>query len=386
MLLEDGSEAPVVGPQEVAVVSTTATNCQKWQKPAFRTTATNSHGCEKPPFFDPFPEVICDWLSGVHYLRHQVEPRNSGRVMKISAEGEIEWESQSWETVHCASSDTSLRVKCDGVKLWFSGNVGRFQESDNRCGLTVTQCVDKWRRVLDRMGFPVSEFGTVFRVMPDAGAIATRAWLDNDVAWRGTRLSRVDLAGNFWTSDYPMLCHALSVRKIGQASPILGRYGPTWGYGKRSGWWKAKVYDKDAEQSGKRRTSAGATTARFEVQLGGEWLRRNGCDTGESWAIGNGGVEMGQVIWGRFAEQGFRDTMCASSWAEGMPARLIGYAATWREGKDLRSVVPERTYYRVRRELLAYGIDVSLPCNVVALTRPAQEVAVQWLPALRRTG
>ena len=369
MIPKSSGKQAASGLQQVAVVSTTATKSHLWD---FSSS------------FGSLPEVICDWLSGVHYLRQPIEPRNSGRVLKITPDGEVEWENQSWETIHCSSSDTSLRVKCDGHRIWFAGNIGRFQESDNLRGLTVAECLDKWKSVLRRMGLPVDEFGTRFRVMPDAGSIATRAWLENDVAWRGTTLTRVDLAGNFSTSDFPMLCQSMTVRKIGQAIPIQGKYGPTWGYGaKRGGWWKAKIYDKTAELQGKRRVSSGATVGRFEVELGREYLKREGLDSCEAWVNGEGVDDMGQVMWGRFAQQAFRAGAEASSFAD-IPQALQLYAYLWKDGKDVRSMTSRTTYFRVRKQLLAFGIDVGVPCNVVALTRPVQQVTVEWLPALRR--
>ena len=347
------------------------------------TTATNSILLEKLPFFTPFPQVMCDWISGVHVLRHEVEPRESGRVLKIDRDGVVEWETQSWETIRCPSSDTSLRFKCDGLKIWFSGNPGRFQQADNVLGHTLPQCLEILKRVMLALGLPAEDFGSRFRVMPGPGAIATRGWLDNDVSWRGTTLTRVDLAGNFACSDFPMVCAAMSVRKIGQALPIQGKYGPTWGYGaKRGNWIKAKVYDKDAEQSGKRRTSPGATRARFEVELGSEWLRRNGLDSCESWMTDEGVDDMGQVVWGRFAEQAFRGGAEAASFAD-IPQALRLYAYAWKDGQDVRTMTKQANYYRVRKALLEFGIDVGVPCNVVALTRQVQQVEIEWLPALR---
>lgn len=48
----------------------------------------------------------------------------------------------------------------------------------------------------------------------------------------------------------------------------------------------------------------------------------------------------------------------------------------WRSGHDLRSRLPKNTYYRHRRELLVYNIDINLPCdrsehasNVIVLKR-----------------
>ena len=54
-----------------------------------------------------------------------------------------------------------------------------------------------------------------------------------------------------------------------------------------------------------------------------------------------------------------------------LPPRLIGAVKCWESGQDLRTVYPRATYYRYRRELIAFGIDVSVPpktsTNVVPL-------------------
>lgn len=59
---------------------------------------------------------------------------------------------------------------------------------------------------------------------------------------------------------------------------------------------------------------------------------------------------------------------------EGLPARLLGVHQLWAEGHDLRTLYPKNTFYRHRRALLAYGIDIAVkqertaePTNVVPL-------------------
>lgn len=314
-----------------------------------------------------FLTPACDWLSIRHEypMEREVEARNGGRVMKISPDGEIEWESASWESIRCPSSDTSIRVKCDGRRLYASANIGRFQRTDNVQGFTVLQCVEKWSEVLGNLGFDLHGFGSRFRTGTPA-------------EW-GTYLTRVDLAGNFWTSNYGALSQGVMVRRIGQKLPQLGKYGPMWGYdAKRGNWMRAKLYDKDAEQAGKRRSDGGATTARFEVQLGSEFLKRDGLDAVAGWT---GDADMGSVIYGRFAEQVFREAVSVQQWAE-LPVRLQHWATCWREGRDIRSDVSLATYYRVRKQLMEYGIDIGTPCNVLALTRHVQVVEVSPLPNL----
>lgn len=323
--------------------------------------------------------VCCDWMSFVHEYQTPVEPRESGRVLCLSADGEINWESISWEQIKSPSSDTSLRVKCDGKYLRGTANIGRFGHDSNVEGLTVIQCVEKWATVLRRLGFDVTGFGSRWSRRVAGNVVNPQVWAAGGMCDVGTTLTRIDLAGNFHVSDYAALCHAMSVRRVGRRLPFQGKYGPTWGYdAKRSNWWKAKLYDKTAEQQGKRRSDGGATLARFEVQLGSEYLKREGLDK----VIGWKGSEMGQVIYGRFAEEAFRDQVEVIRWEE-IPSRLRSYAVLWRDGVDVRTVLSRSQFFKVAAALRLYGLDVSVPCNVMALTHHVRVVEVRSVSALR---
>lgn len=394
---------------KVAVVSTTATKSTGrdflMKKAAILPVEVGSPALS----FEP---VCCDWLSFVHEYQTPVEPRESGRVLCLSADGEITWESISWEQIRNPSSDTSIRVKCDGRYLRGTGNIGRFGHCGNVEGLTVLQCVEKWARVLRELGFDTTGFGSRSARKPpvatvdawEAGATIHRItavpWVDRDhnvqpveatplprgEAWAaggaldcGTTLTRVDLAGNFRVSDYAALCHSMSVRKIGRRLPASGKYGPTWGYdGKRGNWWKAKLYDKTAEQEGKRRSDGGATLARFEVQLGGEYLKRERLDRVLAWK----GKDMGNVVYGRFASDVFRDSVAVDKWDD-IPHRYRVWAYVWRDGGDLRQEMSRSQYFKVKKILSGFGLDVDVPCNVLALTRPVRVVQVESVTALR---
>lgn len=314
---------------------------------------------------DASPGVCCDWLTLVHTYPEGVPMRESGRVLKLDSDGVLEWQTQCWDSIRCESSDTSIRARCDGRTLRVTGNIGRYGRPDNIRGYSVAQCAERAAVLLDACGFELQGFGV-------AGA-------RSPFGRSGTVITRLDLAGNYEVSDYPGLCHAMSVRKLGRLLPIMGRYGPTWGYGaKRGGWVRAKLYDKTAEQAGRRVVSSGATLARFEVQLGAEFLRRAGLDTIEAWGTGDA---MAKVIYGRFAQQVFRDSASVESWAD-LPRHLRTYAILWRDGVDLRSLVSKATYYRVAGKLGALGFDITTPCNVQALSRVVRNVEVRQVTAL----
>jgi hypothetical protein len=70
-------------------------------------------------------------------------------------------------------------------------------------------------------------------------------------------------------------------------------------------------------------------------------------------------------------------------WGEEMPFKLRLLAGAWKDGNDLRLALGKSQFYARRKELLAFGIDIGLPCNVQALKPTVQSVQVEFLPALR---
>lgn len=338
--------------------STTATNSQNWEK----------HHQDTQRFDG---EVMCDWLSFRHDfdIANQTSAIDSGRTLKISQDGEIEWEKTDFTQIRCPSSDTSIRLKCDGAHLWFQGNIGRFQQQDNIQGLTVLQCFEKAAEIIKHLHpeLDLRMLGTINR--------------RGTAAEYGTYLTRIDLTSNFHTDSYSNLAQQLATRRIGQKLPRLGKYGPTWGYdSKRGQFWKAKLYDKQAEQDGKRTPYTNETLARFEIQLGATYLRKYELNLLQNW--GND-MDTENIIYGKFANQVFREQATIDTWSE-MPSLIRQHAILWRDGTDPRSYLSKSSYYRVRSALLEYGLDISSPCNIMTLTQRIKTVTLTHAPTLRK--
>lgn len=327
------------------------------------------------PDLPEFDSVICDWLTITHPLRSHHPIVSGGMIMKINRDKSVEWSSECWETFECPSSETSLRIKCDGVTVRMTGNIGRFGEKDNLTGLSVCQCIEKWRAILmdylPKVDWMIEFFGVdTHQLDADTGELVPS----------GTRITRCDLAANFYTDNYSALSQMLMTRRMGQLIPRSGKYGPIWGYdSKRSNWLRAKVYDKLCELSGRRTPAAGETTARFEVQLGSEILKRQELHKIEKWKK----IDMEKIIYGTFSNQVFREQVTAENWLD-IPPRIRQYAALWRDGISLRNQCKsDATFYRVRKQLLEYGLDCSQPCNVMTLVRRIETVKVIPLQARR---
>ena len=149
-------------------------------------------------------EVFCDWLSFRHDFSFDNEqlPIAAGRTLKITADGLKEWEKEDFSKIVCASSDTSVRIKCDGKHLWFQGNIGRFTEQDNLNGLTVKQCFQKAVLLINRI-YPKIDTGQFGQAQYDG--------FDDH---RGTVLTRIDLTSNFYTDSYHQLATYYASRKL----------------------------------------------------------------------------------------------------------------------------------------------------------------------------
>lgn len=335
------------------------------------TTASKSH---KRDFYTPFDgEVICDWLSFRHDfdIGKPTESIQSGKTMKLNKDGSVEWESQDFEQIKCKSSDTSIRVKCDGRHLWFQGNIGRFQEKDNIQGHNVMQCFEKASTLLRRL-YPQLDLRLL-------GSIQR----EGTISQYGTTLTRIDLASNFQTDSYLQLSQLFAQRKINRKIPRIGKYGPTWGYdAKRAQFWKAKLYDKLAENLGKHTPHTHETLARFEVQLGSEYLRQNKLNHLIKWV---NDMKTENVIYGKFANQLLVEPATIQDFYS-FPNKLRQHAIMWRDGIDPKSYLSKAQYYKVRAQLLESGLDISSPCNVMTLTQRVKTITIHQMPTLRRYG
>jgi hypothetical protein len=316
------------------------------------TTASNSDSSEKYHFQG---DVICDWLSFKHNFSpiEKIAPIESGKTLKLNIDGEIEWETNDYENIKCASSDTNVRIKFDGHTLKFSGNIGRFQNNNNIQGHPVKYCIDKAISLIYQH-FPRFENTSLGKSIYVNGKP------------EGFAITRIDLASNFITNSYSQIATLFASRKINRKLPIMGKYGPTWGYdAKRSQYWKAKLYDKQAEQDGKHSPYTNETLARFEIQLGSEYLRQNNLTNIKHWDTD---MKNENIIYGKFANQLLKQQATVETWSD-MPLRLRHHAIMYRDGIDPKSYLKQSQYYNIKSKLLEYGLDISRPCNVMNLVQ-----------------
>lgn len=322
--------------------------------------------------------VFCDWLS-----MYQIHPQgglpviNSGRVVAVDADGSVEWTTCK-KMEHVGSFDTRLRFMCDGTRVIFEGNIGRYGRSDNVFGYSVLDCVGLASDFLEGFGLP--RFSQIENNLP-----ASRS---DSYIKTGAVITRVDLTQNYLTGS-PENASRLVHYMAGQqghgregrnaVAKAYGNTGVTWGEGSKH--WYAKLYLKFLEMEKHAHPMVldwcrQVGLARHEVSLKSRYLLRHGLQDLRSWIVKEG-EKMENVIYGRFGEIFNRNTVQRSS-LDDMPDKLRRVVLDWMSGNDIWHGSESRwTKNRLRNALLPYGYDIKTPCDVSRLNLRVEVITMQ---------
>ncbi len=321
-------------------------------------------------------------------LQHDA-PLNSGHVVSIQPTGEIEWLTQKRLQVegshdarlsvrtatHTADRCTHVEIKGNPVKFFQGHNLWG---TDDLAGLAVATCY----AVADLLKLSVH---------PSDAA----AWAAGDI-----RLTCVDATESFHLNSRAEVLAFL--RSAEQTAHLAHRgrgqltKGSTLYFGQHSRRWSLKLYAKgpEIERKGHEQriildlphAKAWADrTLRAELRLHSMELRRLGLDLVSAW-IPVDGVPSGatpELLRDRFEGMTMTTTakLPADVFETFRPALRLALQS-WESGADLRAVLPARTFYKYRKELLPHGIDIAtkMPVevsNVVPLYKVLEAKPVQ---------
>lgn len=326
--------------------------------------------------------VFCDWISIYQVHMAGVPLVNSGHVFSVDQDGVVEWDLAK-KLKHRGSHETSIHIRSDGFKVSIDGNIGRFNRPDNLFGYTVSQCIQLCNALLAEYGLPpFTDAAPMLYVMRTNEA-------DVRETPTGAIITRVDLTKN-WATGSPGNCEQfirhLQGFKSGRQEPKAYKTtGVAWGEGSK--YWYAKVYDKAGEyyrQHGKKAKAFDPQLfdymsqngiARHEISLKSRYLTDHHLRRITTW-----GKDMNtesrvyalfnDVIGGEAHVDEFLE----------IPGRAGELAVAWRDGADLKKRLAQNTYYRYRRELLKYGIDIAVPSNVTRLRQRVEVIALAPAP------
>jgi II/X family phage/plasmid replication protein len=302
---------------------------------------------------------------------------NGGRVLTLDPSGEVEYMSDRW---HVAEGSHSSKLVLKGIypasgERFLGWTVGVLQISGNPAkwlqGHNLFGCSDM--RVL------------VFRVMEKLCDVLDLPATNYDrLLWsRGVfYLSRVDV-----TRMYDVGSPERVLDWLASASQVVhsryqaagNEHGTTLYVGKHSRRVSLKIYDKLAELKVRghglpdtlpadwyyRLFDWASGKLRVEATFRSMWLKDHGRFLGMAWP-----PEWAErLLDERIGGLEMSDTMRLSDEYIGkLPGKLALIYEAWRNGRDIRSIYTDRHYYRLRAQLLPYGIDIAhvRPREVVA--------------------
>ncbi len=299
--------------------------------------------------------TMIDWVTIV------VPCRNSGMVdggvvMALTPSGQVEWSTIRRLGV-VGSHDSSVQVRSvDREHLEVSGNLGKWLQGHNLLGSPDMPrlCWVGLRSLVQAL-----------QLSPTIGDY--EAWAAGNL-----RVRRVDVTRMFDLGTQERVAEWLAAAgRVARTRHQRGNmHGSTIYIGQRSRRKALKFYDKHTEmrQQGHRlpgslplevRRQALAWAAgklRVELVLRGKELDQHGWSSASvwtphftEWVLDDhlAGVElMDTLVLGRAVVQG-------------LPGRLLGVYHAWRAGEDLRQAYSRPTFYRYRKAMLPYGIDIA---------------------------
>lgn len=311
---------------------------------------------------------MIDWLTFVAPLTHEAGeagPFYAGEVMATKpdpthADGFcLDWsilKRKSFEGSH--SSVIQIQSTTDEAgrpAIWVSGNPAKWFQGHNIFG------TDDLRGLVLEM---------LHRICASVGITPTA---DDLVLWELgiIRLSRVDVTYSYLLETLARVRNAL--RSLDATANLKHRgrghfKGDSLTFGKGSRRWSLTLYAKGAELDVKghemhpllKETALpdlAQGLLRAEVRLLGLQLASEHLEYVCHWGDNAASELHHHLMTGlQIAEASMLDAYQL----EGLSGRLQLAYSSWREGNDLRSILPVRTFYRYRQELLKHGIDIAV--------------------------
>jgi II/X family phage/plasmid replication protein len=329
---------------------------------------------------------VIDWLSFVAPLAHvtgEGGPFWNGSIMSTVPDpgGEaIQWVVDKKLTVEGSHSTTvTIKSTTDAhgrPAIYVSGNPAKWFQGHNVFGSDDLSglCLEMLHRICRGRG-----------VVPSVDDLA--AWARGEI-----ELLRVDVTYSHSLGNRARVRSALRALDSSAHLKHRGRgqfYGDSITWGKGSRRWSLTGYAKGPELDVHKLHPTLQLPAllghadgllRLELRMHSMELQREGLHLVSSWSD-NTALELhaAKLSGLHIAEAAMLD----ASTLDGLSGRLQLAYNSWREGHDLRAILPRRTFYRYRSELLRHGIDIAVqqerdtsrsnvvPLRLVLVAQPA---------------
>lgn len=329
---------------------------------------------------------MIDWVTCELPLVHT--PLNGGLVCKIDPEGDTEWVTRCRIQVQ-GSHESSIQVRSVGgdgageaTGLHFSGNPAKFLQGHNVFGSDdlVALMYDTFLVICRALGLAPS-LGEVRAVRQGCYPLSMV-----DINYSYELPTRADVLSWIRAAEFKS--------KTRHGRPQLK--GGTLYWGKTSQRWALKVYSKGEEIEAPRHRLPEQLEStpikqwadnklRLELRLKKKQLTEHEITQASHMSAATVKSLFSEYV--RKIEMKEQMALTTEKRLQ-LPQKLQSTYILWQTGQDLRYTLPRATYYRHRKELLEYGVDIALArdleqedrSNVVPLMRVLEAVPVD-IPA-----
>jgi II/X family phage/plasmid replication protein len=285
---------------------------------------------------------------------------NGGELICITPDGVIDWSSERRLELE-GSYAAKITVRGSGI-----GEVGQIEISGNPAKFLQGHNVFGSANLVGLMYKTISRIVDLLQLEPSQQDIAH--WRLGEYDLTRVDVTRMyDLGTKEAVDKFLMACKAIAHGRYQLASTRPGE--STVYIGQFSRRVSLKLYDKFTEMQVKghemnelipsevqgQLLDYAKGKLRVEAKLLSTQLRDLGLRLASNWSsnIAEG------LLDDRLRSLELNDTMILEdALLEVIPVRLIGAYEAWRAGHDIRALVPRRTFYRYRSQLLHYGIDI----------------------------
>lgn len=298
---------------------------------------------------------MIDWITAEIRCNNKLD---TGCLAKINPKGEVDWVSCSWLPV-TGSYESNIMIKpLSDTRIVISGNPAKFLQGHNLFGTN------------DLVYLFNKAFAVIHELLADDGLTPTTSQL-NDIENGKYYLTRVDINETWHLKDGNSVKAWIRAAGEKMNMPYRGKgvfSGDTLYWGKGSKYWFMKCYHKGDEILRKKSNfpsdlkipemlEYADKSLRLELVLCSKFLRSTGLNNAYFWQEKTAKMLLLEYI-GKF-EMSDNFMLCDDVLAS-LPNKLKTYYLLWLHGEDVRKYVSRPTFYRVRKQLKEYGIDIVL--------------------------
>lgn len=323
------------------------------------------------------PTLMIDWLT-IKIPFYSISPLNGGNVISTTPDGEVEYMVDKHLKVS-GSFDSRLLLRTE------RGDFPPTEQYSNVWNLCISGNPVKWFQGHNIFG--TADLPNLVYELYEALCLKFSCeqpdWLKMSVKLGYYTISRIDINGMFELgsrSDVLSWLRCLEQTGRTRHGTAVSK-GNTVYMGKNSERWSLKFYSKGQELEVHKLPVQLEETSlpifannklRAELTLRGKELTKLGLNIGSSWL----NIDM----WALYKNYMGRVEMASQKVRDDLVFQLKDHVRAtyllWKDGHDLRMVLPHRKFYRHKKELLEHGIDISVPVpkdnhldNVIPLRR-----------------